>query len=627
MSRPKQRRLVVGPLVILTASLRPAGGQEPPPVGSYHDVAQVNLVNVEIVVTDKAGHRVAGLRQEDFEILEDGRVVPITNFFAAEAMRAAGTLPPGTSEQAAGEGPEPNPPPLEQRLSLVMFVDNVGISPAQRNIALRNAASLVETALKMPRVEVMVVTHGLRTRIFQPFTNSSAVALAALAGVAREPTDEEGSNSGRDFLAQVMSRTLSTLPTSGSRGARNQDFGVQDARSLLDTARGMAKEAHERARAALASMATFVSSLAGLPGRKVICYVGNGILLRPGEVFLKEWESRFGSQGIVPGFSADLEANQLSVSPEFHAMVSRANADRVTFYSIDATGGAGPMRFSAEHEVFDTDPTLGQGEAVGRSYSILYLADATGGSTIISTPQASPEVARLASDLDDFYSLAYAAPHIGDGRNHSIVVKVKREGLTLRYRRRYLDKTADERMADRSLASLLYDSGSNGLDVGVVVGDEERQKPDVFLVSVSVSVPLGKLVLLPKGETREGSISVWLADKDDEERITPPVKHVFPVSVSEAAFPGAEAQNATYVFKFLMRSGAHKLAVSVRDDLALADSTVTARFVVGKGEKRGPGVLQGMWAPSAAEEICPFQLDGPATRLAARITPAIAAER
>jgi len=597
---PKPLR--VGLLALLAVPMRPALGQEPPVAGSYHDVAQVNLVNVEVVVTDKTGRRVAGLGKDDFEVSEDGILVPVTNFFAGGPMRSAGVA--GTAAP-----PEAGPPPLEQRLSLVIFVDNVGISPAQRNVALRNAGALVEAALKMPGTEVMVVTQGLRTAIVQPFTGSTAVVLAALANVAHQPTDEAGSNSGRDFLAQVMSRTLSSEPAPGSRSARNQDFGVEEARSLLDTARGMAREAYERARAALASMQTFVSSLAGLPGRKVICYVGNGILLHPGEAFLKEWESRFGSFGIVPSFSADMAAMRLSVAPEFHAMVSRANADRVTFFSIDATGGAGSMKFTADHEAYDTDPALSQGEAVGRTYSILYLAAATGGSTVVSTPEASPEVARMAGDLDDFYSLAYPAPHFGDGRNHSIVVKVKREGLELRYRRHYLDKTADERMADRSLASLLYDSGSNGLDVGVTIGDEERERKDVFLVSVLVSVPIGKLALVPRGETREGAISVWVADRDAAGEITPPAKHAFPVSVAEAAFPEAARETVGYLFKFLMRPGSHKIAVSVRDDVGLIDSTVAARFEVGAGGKRGPGDLQGE------------RLTQPVTRVAALAVP------
>ncbi len=575
--------------------------QEKKPVGSFRDTAQVNLVNVEVVVIDKAGHHVIGLRPEDFEVLEDGVSVPITNFYSTGSLRTEPAAGPPASEPPTAAAPDPAPPPLEQRLSLVLFVDNVGITPAQRNIALRQARALVQAILRTPHAEVMVVAHGLGTKVFQKFTNSAPALEAALTGAAHQPTDTAGTNSGRDFLVQVMSRTLTTQASS-PRSVRNQDFDIEDARSLLEMARGMAREAHERARAALASMDTFISSLAGLPGRKVICYIGNGIPMRPGAVFLKEWESRFGSLGIVNGFSADLEAAQLSVSPEFHAMVARANADRVTFYSIDATGGDAEKGFTADHEVYDTDPTVNQGEAVGRAYSLEYLADATGGSTLVSTPEVSPDLARFADDFGEFYSLAYAAPHIGDGKDHAIKVRVKREGVRLRYRRHYLDKTADERMADRNLTALLYEAGSNGLDVGVVIGKEERQTSKTFLVSVMVSIPLGRLVLVPKDEVQEGSVSIWLADKDDEDRVTPPSKRTFPVHIPTASVAAAMSQNVTIAFKFLMKPGPHMVAVSVRDDTALIESTVTARFSVGTGEVRGPGVLRGllMLPPSPA---------------------------
>ncbi len=166
--------------------------------------------------------------------------------------------------------------------------------------------------------------------------------------------------------------------------------------------------------------------------------------------------------------------------------------------------------------------------------------------------------------------------------------------MIVRHRRHYLDKTADDRMSDRSLAALMYDSGSNGLDAGVAVGNDELQKSNVFLVPVMVTIPLARLVLLPKNGGQEGSISIWLAAKDGDDRITLPTKRVFAVRIPEAELPGALRKSVSYVFKLLMTPGAQTVAVSVRDDLSQVESTVTARFTVGRGEKRGPGVLVGM---------------------------------
>jgi hypothetical protein len=49
----------------------------------FFDTVQVNLINVDVCVTDRAGRPVTGLQLEDFEVFEDGHSVKVTNFFAA----------------------------------------------------------------------------------------------------------------------------------------------------------------------------------------------------------------------------------------------------------------------------------------------------------------------------------------------------------------------------------------------------------------------------------------------------------------------------------------------------------------------------------------------------------------
>jgi VWFA-related protein len=592
MARPRLLH-VASWLIAAAASTLPGSAQEKAPVGTFSDTAQVNLINVEVFVTDKAGKPVTGLRPEDFEVFEDGVRVALTNFYASPALPAAAAAPasPGPSPEAI----EPPPPPLEQRLSLVLFVDDTGITPAQRNIALQHARALLDAALKLPHAEVMVVTYAQAARIRQPFTNDAVALAAALKAVAGEPTDAVGADANNALIEGVMSRTTIAPRSGANGGALMSDFDRQDALSSLQVVRAAAEQAHERTRAMLAAMKSFISTLAGLPGRKAVCYVGDGIPQRPGETLLERWESQFGRSAIVPGFSAAIEATRLSVTPEFRDLVARASADRVTFYALDATGGTGAGgALSAEQANLDADPGVGKGETMGRAYSLQYLAYATGGTTVVSTPQASPALARIVEDFDAFYSLAYAAPHIGDGKDHSISVKVKRDGVIVRHRRHYLDKTADDRMADRSLAALMYDSGSNALDAGVAVGNDAPQKSNVFLVPVMVTIPLAKLVLLPKDGAQEGSISIWLAAKDGEDRITPPTKRVFAVRIPGADLPAALRKSVSYVFKLMMTPGAQTVSVSVRDDLSQVESTVTARFTVGRGEKRGPGDLVGM---------------------------------
>ena len=91
---------------------------------------RVNVVNVEAFVTDRQGRPVTDLTAADFEVEEDGQPVTLTNFFAGRKPEAApaGVAPatePPPAQPGRTEGPQLDE---EQRLNLVVFVDNGNIS-------------------------------------------------------------------------------------------------------------------------------------------------------------------------------------------------------------------------------------------------------------------------------------------------------------------------------------------------------------------------------------------------------------------------------------------------------------------------------------------------------------------
>ena len=78
--------------VAFTIALTAVAQQQLPPSGETIDVS---LVNVDVFVTDRNGQRVTGLTADDFEILENGRPQPITNFaeYTKQPTTAANTPP------------------------------------------------------------------------------------------------------------------------------------------------------------------------------------------------------------------------------------------------------------------------------------------------------------------------------------------------------------------------------------------------------------------------------------------------------------------------------------------------------------------------------------------------------
>ena len=116
----------------------------------FFETVQVNLISVEVFVTDRAGNPVTGLQREDFEVFEDGRPVKVTDFFAADPSTPAPIPVAVAGPRAEPASEEPKLPPVEQRLSVVLLVDDSGVTEAERNLALRNAREMWPTACVCP---------------------------------------------------------------------------------------------------------------------------------------------------------------------------------------------------------------------------------------------------------------------------------------------------------------------------------------------------------------------------------------------------------------------------------------------------------------------------------------------
>jgi Ca-activated chloride channel family protein len=82
----------------LMAQKPPAPDQKPfPPVA---EKVEVSVTNVEVVVTDSKGNRVAGLTRDDFEVYQDGTPQKISNFYAVSGGKASVSIPPRPKQRS-----------------------------------------------------------------------------------------------------------------------------------------------------------------------------------------------------------------------------------------------------------------------------------------------------------------------------------------------------------------------------------------------------------------------------------------------------------------------------------------------------------------------------------------------
>lgn len=133
------RLLLAVSLSTLLVSIEAAAQEttSPAPESGYFEEIAVDIVNVEVYVTDKEGNPVNGLTIQDFSVLEDGRPVELLNFYAVSKGRPTSLGEPIADKpvdplaEPQGDLDEPAYPE-EQRLNLIIYVDNLFIHPLDR---------------------------------------------------------------------------------------------------------------------------------------------------------------------------------------------------------------------------------------------------------------------------------------------------------------------------------------------------------------------------------------------------------------------------------------------------------------------------------------------------------------
>jgi len=551
------------------ASETEAAPEDPPaevnvpddPKDVYMEQVDVNVVNVEVYVTDKKGNPITGLTADDFVLYEDKEPVRITNFFEMRGGKRVGA--PEERERVEPLPTEIQMPgvfrasdvPDEERLHLVVYVDNFNLRPINRNRVMSDLRRFLIEELQ-PEDRVMVLSYDRTLHVQQPFTSDKQLAA-------------------RSTMELEMMTGFAVSRDSERRRALDL---IEEARSVFEAqtaARSYAQSVENDLTFTLRALREIVDSLAGLPGRKAILYVSDGIPWVAGQDVYLAIDQKFTEESATL-----LESLNFDFSRKYQQLVDSANASRVSFYTLDAQGLQVTSSVSAEERGRQIGFFADSNRQTNLQTTLRYLATETGGKAILNTNAVFDALQQVASDFTHYYSLGYQPAHFGDGRYYRLKVEVKDDkGLRVRHRDGYRDLSAETRMNDGTYAALYYNYQSNPLDVELEFERGERREDGFYLVPIQVKVPLGKLALVPREDTFEGRLRVWVGAMDD--RGTSPVQQVpIPISIPADEIDRARKQQYVYTVTLLMRAGQQKVAVGVRDDLASETAFLSRRIVL-----------------------------------------------
>src|SRR6266567_3153232 len=188
MSNRRVLHLLRSSLVVVIVAAASLSGQQPSTPSPAIRVT-THMVLVDVVVTDKQGKAVSGLRSEDFVVEENGKVQKISSLTtpAENAPVAAPQLPPGIYSNR----PEYRSPggPIT-----VMLLDALNTPFTNQGYARRQMLAFVQQQFKpTDRMAVFALTGPLN--VLQDLTSDPQVLYAAIQRY--KPQAQEFESSGR----------------------------------------------------------------------------------------------------------------------------------------------------------------------------------------------------------------------------------------------------------------------------------------------------------------------------------------------------------------------------------------------------------------------------------------------
>ena len=537
------------------------------PTQPFVESVDVQVVEVDVVVTDKKGRPVKGLTLGDFELYVDGQPVEIANFYESvihleeRTRRSNRERPVIRSESTASrtrEGP----------LTVVFYLDDPNIYPSHRTRLLRRLEAAVEPWRSMD-ASFMLARFVHRLEVLVPPTRDLDAILEGAASVPKgSPRAIENGEGGRRFAIRSMIDSHEFCARTLCRPCHD-NWG-----ELLSIGRQYADIQATNTAIAADGLADLVTTLAGVPGKKTVVYMTDGLPQRPGIAVLEYLGNEL-CRDLRPNAPADTVAEmiQYDESRRFNQISTHANANRVTFYGLDAGG----VR-SATRDISIDNPRLAPSfhnvtlRAMNAQSGLHLLAHETGGKALINANDLSILLDDVTDQLAASYSLGFVPgePTSDQVRQISVLLAPRADkGRRIAYRRTYRDKPLDERLAERLLSVAYLGNPENPLEASVEFSGTTPLEKKVHELTVGVKVPEDSIVLLPAGsdaaQKTSAQLRLWLVAVEDEKGARTTVRQK---TVAVGGENGIPAVDGSYRVEVAMNlpEGGYQVAVGVRDE-------------------------------------------------------------
>jgi VWFA-related protein len=523
---------------------------------------EVSIVNVEVHVTDKQGNRVTGLRAEDFEIRENGKPQPITNFAEYVSAGSAGIAGIEAAPASQQQQPAAEAPPRARR-SIVLFVEPLTLANFRAKEFFDAVRAMLRKSVETGD-QVSLVTFVRTMLIRQPFTDDLASIETALAALEKEMSGVEGNrfDESKFVLAEAASFEKDYEEELAALGISTPPSAAGVSLSAL----GAARRERFLIRQKTAALESLIQSISGADGRKVVLMA----------------TQRYGTYAGAEYFDGNVPnayKQELDTAAYRQSLIRTANANGVTIYTMHPEGLALPNPNEASISGHDRmESSLEQDlSRASRENAILMnesaalgeVAAATGGTSAWGSVNIAKMLPRIAEDLASYYSLGYRATATGKDASRKLTVTTKNPGYVVRARKEFVEKSETTQVKDRVRANLFQrvDSSSAKIPFDVAVGEFRKTGRNRWTMPVKIRIPIGSLTTLPQGAEESGAFSVFFATGGILGVMSEVEQRTQSFEIPRADAAKAKASYFTYDLELAIDQLAKTLSIAVMDDV------------------------------------------------------------
>jgi VWFA-related protein len=471
---------VTGSLVLSLCAFA-QGSRPAKPSPTPDDVIRVetNLAQTDVLVVDKKGQVVTGLRPSEFELRVDERPQAITAF--DEVISGSSTegkrLYAARGLQDIATPPSAEKPEQRRRPFIFFFVDDIHLSGE----GMARTRSLLLDFLNnqmRPNDRVAIVSTSGQIGFLQQLTDNKSVLREAIGRLSPR-YDPEAMPATHVTLTEVDANMVANHSDSGLFeylvAATMKEYQMQNPLNAIMMVNNRVNQINKQGKIAefltLTSLESLIRSTTPLPGRKVVFFISDGFVVdlkrSNGATILQRVAARSAAVGAVI-YALDTRANSFGPAAD----VSRNDYPDFT----PATAWRSLIENKAPQEPLEA------------------LADQTGGRAYLNASGLTDGVSDALAENASYYLLGWRPNAKQRASRANIEVRVTgRPDLRVRARRRYFDvshsqptsvqapsASSPEDQLKLALASL-YPRRDVTTEVSVVVTSEKESALEVSM--------------------------------------------------------------------------------------------------------------------------------------------------